>query len=246
MKLKFIFLFLPLLVSCDYVVNLKRTDEIITKEIEWNGATKIECCAPVRLIPVISNESKIEITGMSFIVNDYELVQYEDKLVIEHKNPSRLQEKKIADLILYAPKFEAFTINSVCKIFCKDTLSFDRLNFVINGRAANTTGNLILKGNNLNFRAYGLNKCIMNLSGEVKSVSYVVEGGTIVNAYALNTVKSEIIHKSYANCYVTVSELLDVKIYASGNIYYKGKPQVIFERIENNLFKATGEMIQLE
>ena len=90
MKLKILLIFLPLLISCDYVVNLKRTGDIISKEFEWNGAAKIEVGAPVRIIPVISSESKIEITGMDFIVNDYELIQSDEKLKIEHKHVNRL------------------------------------------------------------------------------------------------------------------------------------------------------------
>jgi hypothetical protein len=246
MKLKIFSCFLPLLISCDYVINLKRNGDIITKECEWNGATKIELCAPVRIIPLISAESKIEITGMDFIVNDYDLIQSDEKLVVEHKRVNRIQENKIADLILYAPNFEIFIINAPCKFYCTDTLYVDKLQFVINGRGVNTSGNLILKGNSLNFGAYGMSKSIINLSGEINSASYRVEGGAMINAQELSTEKTEIIHKSYANSYVSVSDLLNAKIYASGNIYYNGNPLINSEIIENNLYNATGKILPIQ
>jgi hypothetical protein len=245
-KLTTLIIFLLLLTSCDYIVNLKRTGDIITQEIEWNGASKIEICAPVRVIPMISNDSKIEIIGMDFIVNDFDLIQSEEKLVVEHKNINRIQENKTADLILYAPNFETITINAPCKIHCTDTLYVNKLNFVINGRGVNTSGNLILKGNNLSVCAYGISKALINLSGQVQSVYYKIEGGAKINAHELFTEKTEIVHKSYADCYISVSEMLNVKIYACGNVYYKGSPHITTEIIENDLFNATGKVISVK
>jgi len=250
MKLKIFLFFLPLLISCDYVLNLKRTGDIITitqelDTVNWNIAPKIEVFAPVRIIPVISNENKIEITGMDFIVNDYELIQSDKKLVIEHKHLDRLQESKIADIILYAPKFESIIVNSPCKFDHKDTLYINKLQIVINGKGINTSGNLILKGNNFNFAAYGLSKCEMNFSGELKSAYYVLQGGAKINTKELLTEKVEIIHKSYVDFYVNVLKSLNVKIYAPGNVYYKGNPEVKCENIENNLFNATGNVSKI-
>jgi hypothetical protein len=242
-KLKLFIVLLPLLISCDYIVNLKRTGDIITRNEVWNGASKIEIWAPVRLIPVISDTSKIEIKGMDFIVDDYLLIQSDDKLVVEHKNVSRIQESKIADLFLYAPNFESIIINSPCKFYCTDTLNINNLYIAINGAGVNSSVDIMLKGNNLTFCAYGMSKVIVNFAGQIHSANYRIEGGAIVNAQELFTEKTKIVHKSYGNSYIAASETLDVKIYATGNVYYTGNPQIIPEIIENNLFKATGKIL---
>ena len=234
-------------VSCSYITDLKRTGDIITVEYDVSSATHIEIFAPVRLIPVIHNESKIKIIGMDFIVEDYVLTHSEEKIVVEHKKPIRIQEHKIADLYLYTPKIERITVNYPGKLHSNDTLYFDNLVIVINGRAAYTTGNLILKGNNLRFYAFGTtSKCNQILSGEVRSALLHIEGGARLNALELSTVSAKIVHKSFGHCHVAVSEQLDVEIFASGNLYYKGNPQTTFEWIENNLMKATGKIIQIE
>ena len=237
---------IPLLYSCDYVSNLKRTGDIITKEFEWNGASDIEIFAPVRVIPVTSEECKIVITGMDFIVNDYELIQSEEKFIVEHKNINHIQESKIADLYLYAPKFNSFTANSPCKLYSVDTLYFDNLKIVINGRGVNTSGNLLLKGKNLNFYAFGSNKCKIKFSGEINSTLYYIQGATIIDALELSTKKTQIKHKSYADSYIFATELLDVNIFSSGNVYYKGNPELKVEVTENNLLNSTGKVIRLQ
>lgn len=241
---KYLILF-PLFASCSYVSDLKRTGDIITKEYEWNGVSNIEIWAPARVIPVISEESKIELKGMDFIVKGYQFIQSEEKLLIEHKN-DRLQESKIADLILYAPKFDNIIVNSPCKLYSADTLHISNLTIVINGKGANTDGSLILKGNSLNFYAYGMNKCKMNFSGEIHSAYYYIQGVTKIDALELSTVSTKIKHKSYSDCYLFATELLDVNIFAPGNVYYKGNPEIIFERTKSNLLNASGEIYKIQ
>jgi len=247
MKKILYFLFVPLFFSCSYIADLKRTGDIITIEHDWDSAPHIEIWAPVRLIPVISNESKIKLIGMDFIVEDYEFKISDDKIVVDHKNRNRLQEEKIADLYIYTRKIERITINSPSKLQSNDTLFFDNLHIVINGKGAYTTGNLILKGNNLRYCAYGSqNKCYQTFSGAVKTAFFQIEGGSKLHAFDLKTINCKVVNKSYIDCYISVSEQLDADIYSSGNIYYKGNPTVIFQNIENNLMNSTGKIFQVE
>jgi len=228
------------------VFDLKRTGDIITKEYEWNGAPQVEIYAPVRVIPVISEESKIVLTGMDFIVEGYQFIQSDEKLIIEHKNSNHIQESKIADLFLYTQKFENITANSPCKLYCIDTLYINNLSVIINGRGTNTMVDLIIKGNNLSFMAFGNNKCKTKISGKVNSTYYIIQGATVIDALGLSTEKSKITHKSYADCYLFVTELLDVNIFAPGNVYYKGNPEIIFKKTENNLLNSTGKVIKIQ
>ena len=245
-KLILLSLSVVLFLSCDYITHFNKTGDVITKEIEWNGAPHIEIYAPVRIIPVIDSVCRMEITGMDFLVEDYVFIQSDEKLMIEHKKSYRLQEEKIADLILYAPKYERFTANSPCKFESRDTLFFNNLTFVINGRGSHTTGNLILKGNSVRISAYSpTNRCKLTVSGEVNWAFYSTEGVTLIDAFGLSTVNTKILHKSAGNYNVSVSGLLDVEIYSTGNVYYKGNPTVDLKRIENFMMKATGQVINV-
>ena len=237
-------LLLLLLSSCSYVSDLKRTGEDISKELSWNGAADIEIWASVRLIPISSNESKIELRGMDYIVNDYEFIQSDNKLIVKHNNPERLQENKIADLLLYAPDFRNFTFNAPCKLYCNNALRFNTMNIIVNGKGTFTTSDLVLEGNRLNLTVFGeINKSNHTLSGNVDFVNYYIEGSTNIKAANLSTKETVITHKSIGDCYVSVSELLEVYIYSTGNVYYSGSPEIHFEQVQNSLMNAEGKLI---
>ena len=231
--------------SCSYVFDLKRTGEDISKELSWNGAVNFELQASARVIPVVSNETKIVLKGMDFIVNDYELTQIDDKLIISHKF-EYIQEDKMADILLYAPNFNHFTFNAPCKFYSSDTLYFNNLNIIVNGKGAFTTSDLVLKGNRLNLAVYSnINKSNHTLSGSVDFVNYNIEGSTNIKASNLSIKKTVITNKSIGDCYVSVSELLEVYIYSTGNVYYSGSPQLNVERKENNSMNASGKVYQV-
>src|SRR5690554_846742 len=102
--------------SCSYILDMKRTGDQKTIQLDWNGATSIEIWAPCKLILVNSETPFMEVEGMDFIVDGYDFIQSDDKLVIEHKNTNWLQEEKIANITLGAPDFKRFTFNSPGKI----------------------------------------------------------------------------------------------------------------------------------
>lgn len=229
--------------SCNYIFDLKRTGDQVSEEIPWNGATQIEIWAPVHLILVNSDEVKMEISGMDFIVDGYNLIQSDEKLIIKHQNSNQLQEAKIADLTLYAPQFKQITANSPSKITNKDTLRFDNLNIVVNGKGVFTTSELTLKGNNFSLAVYGgSNKSKHILSGKLHSVLYNIQGGTDIEAFDLLTSQTTIIQKSYGDCYVSATDYIEVNTYSTGDVYYEGSPEIKFQRIVNTLMKASGQI----
>lgn len=230
-----------LIASCDYIVDLKKTGTTITEEIPWNGASHIEIWAPVQLILTNSATTKIKMTGMDFILQGYQLTQTDEKLIIEHNHNSQLQENRMASLMLFAPDFKNITANSPCKITTHDTLHIDRLNIVVNGKGAFTSGSMILKGQSINLAVYGgTNKSMQRLSGKINTASYHIQGGTDIDALELSTLETIIVNKSYGDCYVNVTDHLKVQTYSTGNVYYRGSPEIEFELIENTLMKATG------
>jgi len=226
-------------------MDLKKTGNQKNITLEWNGIGTIEVWAPCRLVLINSEEPRIEISGMDFIVDGYELLQYEDKLVIEHNNTNGLQENKIADIRLYASIFKKITANSPCKIANMDTLRFTNLEFVVNGKGIYTTSDLNLKGNNFHLSVYGgINKSHQYLKGKVDNAFYNIQGGTDIDALELQTQNTTIVQKSYGQCYVNSTEELNVSTFSTGNVYYIGNPKVTFTLRENTIMKASGSVFR--
>ncbi|MDR2927109.1 MAG: DUF2807 domain-containing protein [Cytophagaceae bacterium] len=230
--------------SCSYIADIDREGETISKEIAWNGASRIEILAPVRFIPINSDECKIRLTGMDFIVNDYEITDAGDTLIIKHKKSLNIQENKIATLEVYATDFKTIFINSPCQLASYDTLTFNSLQMIVNGSGALMTGHLLLKGNDFRFMAFGgSNRCRPRFSGTVNSAYFQLQGGSDADASSLLTSMAVVEQRSNGNCSVSISNHLKATIYSTGNIYCWGKPETEFVRVENNLMQATGELV---
>lgn len=243
----FIVLSIIILESCSYVMDLKRNGEEKSIELSWNGATSIEVSAPCRIILVNSDSLFIKVEGMDFIVDGYDLIQSDEKLVIEHKNPNWLQEEKIANITLGAPEFKRVTFNSPGKLISKDTLNINKFQIVVNGKGIYTTSHLILKGDNFSLSVYGgINKSSHHLSGELRNAHYNMEGGTDIDALELKTKKVSVIQKSYGNIFLNATEKLTGKIYSTGNIYYSGDSnvEVEVEIVINSVMQASGKAIR--
>jgi hypothetical protein len=225
-------------------MDLNKTGDDKIINLDWNGATDIEVWAPCQITLINSETTGIEIEGMDFIVDGYEITQTEDELIIEHENTSLLQEGKMADIRLSAPDFETITYNSAGHLLNEDTLIVDQFKIVVNGKGIFTTSDLTLKGNSLILYVYGgINVSEHKLSGIINKASYIMEGGADIDALNLKTQTTNINHKSYGNIYVDAEEYLNAEIYSTGNIYYTGQPTITYEIIENTIMDASGQLL---
>ena len=238
-------LVLGMLAGCSYITDLKRTGDEITQDMGWSGADEIEIWAPVRLILVNSESSALQLTGMEFIVEGYDLIQEENKLIIRHQNIDWLQDSKIADLYVYSSEFNRITANAPCQITTNnDTLLINHLSLVVNGKGIYTTSDMILKGSALSISVFGgINKSKHTLAGQVDNVTYHIQGGTDIDALELATKSTTVVHKSYGDCYLNARDQLMVTIYSTGNVFFTGSPELTFEQRQNTLMTATGKAI---
>jgi DNA polymerase III psi subunit len=234
-----------MLAGCNYITDLKRVGDETTLNIGWSGAGEIEIEAPVRLILVNSETPSLQLTGMDFIVEGYDLIQEDHKLIIRHQNVNWLQDSKIADLYVYSTDFNRITANAPCQITSNnDTLIINQLSLVVNGKGIYTTSDLIVKGNSLSISVYGgINKSQHILAGQVNKATYHIQGGTDMDALALATQNTTVIHKSYGDCYLNATDQLQVTIFSTGNVYYTGTPELTFEQRQNTVMTSTGKAI---
>ncbi|MCA1744987.1 MAG: DUF2807 domain-containing protein [Bacteroidales bacterium] len=137
------------------------------------------------------------------------------------------------------------TANAPCQITTNnDTLIFNQLTLVVNGKGIYTTSDMILKGKSLSISVYGgINKSKHTLAGLVENASYHIQGGTDIDALELSTRSATVIHKSYGDCYLNASNHLQVTIFSTGNVFYTGQPNLTFEQRQNTVMTATGNAI---
>ncbi len=229
------------------MVDLKRTEEstIISIPLENISDVEVDVSAPCHLVLVNSDVSGIEVNGMDFIARDYYFEFSNEKIKINHKRKQRLQQEKVADIIIYSPSFKTITANSACHISGRDTVNIDKLTIVVNGRGIYTTSDLIFKGDHFRLNVYGgINKSRHIISGKLSSAYYFIEGVTDIEAKELTTKRTTVIHRSFGDCIVSDCDFLTVNIYSTGNVYYTGNPEINFSQNKNTMMNATGKLIK--
>lgn len=81
--------------------------------------------------------------------------------------------------------------------------------------------------------------------GECPNASYVLNGATNIMALELKSQNVDIAQNSIGEAYLFAEKKITAKIYNFGNIYYKGSPEIIENRIQINNQSPTAKLIQI-
>lgn len=243
-KIYYIFLIL-LLNSCSYILELKMDGDIIESEIDLPVFDTIVLESSCNIIFDESNTDIIRMEGIDFIIDNYIFTTDSNRLKIKHNKETHLQEKRVGNIYLSSKNIKHIIINAPCKLKSNDTIYFNNLNITINSRGGYAETDINLMGNKLQYYAFGkANQSLNRLSGEVKELRTTIEGAAKLYGNDLKTDKINISQKSLSDVYLNVSNNLDAKIYSSGNIYYIGKPEINFEKVETQIFNSSGKVVE--
>ena len=103
---------------------------------------------------------------------------------------------------------------------------------------------LQLNCQSLKFHSHGSVSGGFTFSGTCDIANYTLNGVTNILATDLKSQEVSIGQNGIGDAHVWVENMLNVTIYNSGNIYYKGNPEITIERIQVNNQNATGQVLQ--
>lgn len=234
--------------SCDYLSDLKRTGELVEKEIILPAPTEIDIWAPVKVVLTNSSDSLLRLSGPDFLIDGYELIHEKGKLTIRHQQQHQLQDQRLGTLTVPAGQLQRLTANAPSQWQTgADTLRFTHLSLVVNGKGIYTTSDLLLRGESLHLSVYGgINKSQHQLRGKIDRVHYHLQGGSDILAGELQTRNTEVIHKSFGDCHILVQEALKAQIFSTGNIYLLGQPNVEVSHHPSSIMSATGKIYTVD
>lgn len=211
--------------GCDYMDALTREDMVITEKEELAPFSEVVIETSVRLELKSSDTYKYEISGQNFVVDRLSIEQ-QGKAVVISAGGTGFRKKQMATVTLCASSFTRITSNFPAEIVSRDTLRFDHLALVINGRGAFTDSRLILKGGVFSLAAYGSNVGNHIFKGETEVLSVTSEGLTAIDALDLKAGKVHFVQRSVNPGFVFARQQLNVQMEAAGNVYYRGEATV--------------------
>jgi microcompartment protein CcmL/EutN len=127
---------------------------------------------------------------------------------------------------LSANDLTRITSNFPAKITNTDTLSFENLTVVVNGRGTFTECNMAIDAGKISLLAYGSNVGNHVFKGKADNLNVVTEGLTTVDASELAAQNVSVVQKSVNSSEVNAVSKLLVNMLSSGNIYYTGDPEI--------------------
>lgn len=152
------------------------------------------------------------------------------------KNTENYRSKVGVKVYVSMRDIRGFTIYGAANVRGEQPFHTEELNLVIGG-----SGNMWV-----DVTAQRINTSILGsgdvfLSGSTKLHDLKILGSGNVNALDLMTSRTEIGLAGSGNCHVYVRDVLQVVLFGSGNIYYRGDPEVINFRIS-----GSGQLIKLD
>jgi hypothetical protein len=247
MKSSWIFvLMIGFLSGCDYADALLKDGEIIRKEVVLNSFDRIEIETSVQLVLTNNADSVAVLEGLDFLIPRLVLKQKGTVLKIESEGLIGFREKQLPSVIVGVSGLKRITSNFPSKISNLDTLKISNFSVVINGRGTFTECNLLVNAGTISLSAYGSNVGNHIFRGRAEQLTIHAEGLSSVDASELDAEKVQLVQKSVNPLYVNASEVLNVDIFSSGNVYYTGSPETSLTFGESLYDVELGELIHVE
>ncbi|MCU4175743.1 GIN domain-containing protein [Carboxylicivirga sp. N1Y90] len=232
--------------SCEYIDSLTQDGTFITTHQDVGDIKHIVVNSPIRIALHNEQSDIVDISGYDNLINELKITYRNDSLIIDHNKKDYLRKSQLIELTVSAKHLQRVTAEMPMELTSNLTINFNNFSIVINGGAKFSEVKLDLSASNVSLNVYGNNIGNFLLSGTSQSSSFILEGSVNIDALDLVCELSNITHKSIGDCKITANTKLDVKSYASGNIYYSGDAEVKHERLHVPYLQSTGNVIKID
>lgn len=231
-------LLLIIIFSCDDA--FLDAGSIVTKTIEIEEFNELHLKDIFEVYLIQDSICKIEVKAGSNLIPNIDFnVDENNILTIRDNNSagwSRDYEK--IKLFISVDSLRFLRLDSPSKIVCKNRLITPELKVLSISDFSEI--DLDIKCGNFYLVNSEPSGGIINLSGNTNSFTFWARGSLQVNAENFEAHQVNVKTESIGDSYINVDQSLKVEISATGNVYYKGNPEIIeyvIENTENQLIK---------
>jgi len=215
---------LTLIFSCESNDCIKGEGDIVTRTLDVDNFNGINLKITANISVSQKKEQEIKVTGNANIIDMIETGVNNNIWNIElEKSCTEYQE---LNFDISVPHINSVEINGTGHVSINDFENNGNLSLGILGTgiydiyALNGTENMII-----DIEGAGKVNGLKDFSS-LKSLIVNISGVADVHGYSFQTENCNINVSGTSNCYVNVSDKLDIKISGTANIYYKGHPTI--------------------
>ncbi len=220
LMLSAILVFLPFISHAAEAVS-ERRDVGKFHSIEFRGH------GVVVLTPGYDYEVRLE--GEEALLKDYATVVDSGMLIIKSDSWLKFWRKKPITVYVSMPLVRKLSVAGSGSIVGESTIYSDRLTLELTG-----SGEIELDVETKQLGSIISGSGEIRLRGSAKAFQHTISGSGDLNAFNLETERSEIKITGSGNCELSASNRLDVLISGSGTVFYRGDPRTVSQEVSGS------------
>ena len=181
----------------------------------------------VVLTPGYDYEVRLE--GEEALLKDYETVVDSGMLIIKSDSWLKFWRKKPITVYVSMPLVRKLSVAGSGSIVGESTIYSDRLTLELTG-----SGEIELDVETKQLGSIISGSGEIRLRGSAKAFQHTISGSGDLNAFNLETERSEIKITGSGNCELSASNRLDVLISGSGTVFYRGDPRTVSQEVSGS------------
>ncbi len=172
---------------------------------------------------------EVRLEGEAALLKDYETVVDSGMLIIRSDSWLKFWRKKPITVYVSMPLVSKVSVSGSGSIVGESTIYSDTLTLELKGSGEI---DLDVEAEQLGSIVSGSGE--IRLSGSAKALRHTIAGSGDLNAFRLETERSEIKITGSGNCELSASNRLEVLISGSGTVFYRGDPRTVSQVVSGS------------
>lgn len=230
--------------ACSSFNPFEEEGDYTEKRVELNGITAIENLNTFQMVFIQDEEEFIFLKGGENLISKTEIVSDNNVLKINHSYGNNTRNFDLITAEIHLKNLTTITCSAPANISNKNTLAGNHLDIIITSESELVEMSLNLDYESLKFHSYG-NACGgYEFSGTCPETNYILNGVININASNLRNENTILAQNGIGEAHVWATNSLNITIYSSGDIYYKGNPEIAITRVQVNNQNPVAKVIQ--
>lgn len=231
------------LTACSSFNPFEDEGEYVEKRVEISGVTSIENLNTFQIQLVQDNEEYIIFKGGENLISKVKHTTSNELLKIDHSYNNNARNFDLIIAEIHLRNINKIKCSAPAKISSENQLNGEHLDIIIISESELVELDLNLDYKSMKFHSYGNATGGYEFSGSCSDAHYILNGVINIKASNLQSSNTHLVQNGIGEAHVWVTDKLKATIYSSGDIYYKGFPEIEINRIQVNNQSPTAKVI---
>lgn len=242
-KIYIFVLLLLTLTSCETLNPFENHGEYMEKRIDLPGISSMKNLNTFKITLAKDDEEFLLLKGGENIISKVSVAIKDQTVTLDHSHKNNIKNFGLIEAEIHLKEFKQITADAPAYYTSKGELSGNRLDIYITAESELVEMKLDLKYDFLDFHSFGTAAGGYEFTGICPSANYILNGIINIKASELQSEKVNLVQNGIGEAHVWVENELNVTIYSSGDMYYKGNPIVNINRIQVNNQSPTAKVL---